>query len=268
MGVIVPCRRNLMLTEKIIWGAVPDGFRKISDNQGNHLIVRQDRADEIDGSICRDNFTSANQGQYHGRGTLQVIQLVDGETALVRSYRHGGLLRYYTREWFFTWPPRPFRELAITEELRRRDLRTVEVYAACIRRVGGPIYRGWLVTRELRGASDLWAALQSDLPQRCGIRAILKAVAETLRAMHREGVYHADLNLKNILVRFEGGGMEAYLIDFDKARLFLGTLPSELANKNLQRLQRSARKLDPERRYLTAESWDEFLDLYHGGSDA
>jgi hypothetical protein len=257
-----------MLTEKMLWGAVPDGFRKVTDNHGNHLVVRQDRVGEIDGSICRDNFASAEQGRYHGRGTLQVIHLGDGETALVRSYRHGGLLRNCTREWFFTWPPRPFRELAITEVLRLRGLRTVEVYAACVRRIGGPIYRGWLVTRELRDASDLWAALQGDLARRCGLRAILKAAAETVRAMHREGVYHADFNLKNVLVRFDGSGVEAYMIDFDKARLFLGKLPSELASKNLQRLLRSARKLDPERRYLTAESWNEFLDFYHGGSDA
>lgn len=257
-----------MFTEKMFWGAVPDGFRKITDKQGNYLIVRQDLAGEIDGSICRKSLASAEQGQYHGRGTLQLVRLADGETALVRAYRHGGLLRNFTREWFITWPPRPFRELSITAELRRRGLRTVDVYAACVRRIGGPIYRGWLVTRELRDASDLWAALQGDLPQRCGLRAILKAVAETLRGMHREGVYHADLNLKNLLVRYDGSGVEVYLIDFDKARLFLGKLPSALAHKNLQRLQRSARKLDPERRYLSAESWNEFLDLYHGSSDA
>lgn len=264
---ITEYRRNV-LTEKMFWGAVPDGFKKITDQHGNHLIVRQDRAGEIDGSICRNSLVSAEQGQYHGRGTLQLVRLADGETALIRTYRHGGLLRNVTGEWFLTWPPRPFRELAITEELRRRGVRTVEVYAACVRRVSGPIYRGWLVTRELRDASDLWAALQGDLPQRCGLRAILKTVAETLRGMHREGVYHADLNLKNILVHYSTRGVEAYMIDLDKARLFLGKLPSELAQKNLQRLQRSARKLDPERRYLSAESWNEFLDLYHGSSDA
>ncbi len=257
-----------MLTEKMIWGAVPEGFRKMTDPQGNRLIVRQDRAGEIDCSICRDNPSSAEQREYQGRAALQAIRLRDGETALVRSYRHGGLLRGFTREWFFTWPPRPFRELAITEELRRRGLRTVEVYAACVRRVGGPFYRGWLMTRELRDASDLWAALQGDLVQHIGVQVILKAAADALRTMHREGIYHADLNLKNILIRVNGSGVEGYVIDFDKARLFLGKLSPELANKNLNRLLRSARRLDPARRYLTAAAWNEFLDFYHGGSDA
>ena len=257
-----------MLTEKLFWGLVPEGFSKVADGHGNQWVVRQDRVGEINGSICRDNLAEAEERHYQGRGALRAIRLRDGETALVRSYRHGGLLRGFTREWFFTWPPRPFRELAITEELRRRGLRTVEVYAAGVHRMVWPLYRGWLVTRELREASDLWAALQNDGVKCGGLRAALKGAADAVRAMHREGVYHADLNLKNILIRATDGGVEGYVIDFDKARLFLGRLPLELANKNLHRLLRSARKLDPERRYLTAESWEEFLDFYHGGSDA
>ena len=257
-----------MLTEKLFWGLVPEGFSKITDGHGNQWVVRQDRVGEINGSICRDNLAGVEERQYQGRGALRAIRLRDGETALVRSYRHGGLLRGFTREWFFTWPPRPFRELAITEELRRRGLRTVEVYAAGVHRIAWPFYRGWLVTRELREASDLWAALQNDGVKCGGLRAALKGAADAVRAMHRAGVYHADLNLKNILIRAADGGVEGYVIDLDKARLFSGKLPLELANKNLHRLLRSARKLDPERRYLTAGSWDEFLNFYHGGSDA
>ena len=256
-----------MLAEKMFWGPVPEGFSQLTDSQGNHWVVRQDRVGEIDGSVFRGNLANAEQRDYRGRAALRAIRLHSGETALVRSYRHGGLLRGFTRECFFTWPPRPFRELAITEEVRRRGLRTVEVYAACVRRSCGPFYRGWLVTRELRDAADLWAALQGDWVRRAGLQAVLKAAADVVRAMHREGVYHADLNLKNILIRAEGGGVEGYVIDFDKARLFLGKLPLELADKNLHRLLRSVRKLDPDRRYLTAESWEKFLNFYHGGSD-
>jgi predicted Ser/Thr protein kinase len=120
------------------------------------------------------------------------------------------------------------------------------------------------VTRELRGSKDLWAALQEDLAGRGALRSVLKATAEALRAMHREGVYHSDLNLKNILVRFRPDGVDGYVIDFDKAKLFLGKLPSPLVQKNLDRLRRSALKLDPERRYLSADSWHEFLEFYHG----
>jgi serine/threonine protein kinase len=257
-----------MLTEKALWGVPPDGFRKLTDGRGNRLIVREDRAGEIDFSICRNDRGGAPDYRYHGRSPIEAVRLRDGDTALVRPYRHGGLLRAFTRDCFFSRPPRPFRELAITEELRRRGLRTVEVYAACVQRVCGPFYRGCLVTRELRDAKDLWAALQEDPAGRGTLRSVLKATAETLRAMHREGVYHSDLNLKNILVRFTTDRVDGYVIDFDKASLFLGKVPPALAQKNLNRLRRSALKLDPEQRYLSAASWNEFLEFYHDATGA
>jgi hypothetical protein len=255
-----------MLTENLTWGALPEGFTKITDGRGHRLIVRRDRVADIDCSVCSDH-SPADCG-YRGRSALRVLTLPDGETALIRRYEHGGFFRALTGAWFFSWPPRPFRELTITEELRRRGLRTVEVYAACVGPTKGPFYRGWLVTRRLSQAEDLWSALQSGLVERIGLRVALQAVAESVRAMHREGVYHGDLNLKNILLRLENGAVAGYIIDFDKAKLFLGQVPPELAKKNLARLLRSARKLDPEEKYLPAAAWNEFVALYHGNQQA
>jgi hypothetical protein len=69
-------------------------------------------------------------------------------------------------------------------------------------------------------------------------------------------------------LRLENGAVAGYIIDFDKAKLFLGQLPPELAKKNLARLLRSARKLDPEEKYLPAAAWDEFVALYQGDQHA
>jgi hypothetical protein len=251
-----------MSSENWIWGAVPTGFNKIADEQGNRLIVRQDRLGVIDISVITRHYIQ-NDTRYIGRGPLYAVKLDDGDIALIRAYWHGGLLRNVTRNSFITWPPRPFRELTITEELRRRGIRTVEVYGACVKHVWGPVYQGWLVTRELSGSQDLWSALSGEFVQRAGLSATLKAVATTLSSLHREGVYHSDLNLKNLLVRLEPEGVAAYIIDFDKAKLFLGKLPAALANRNLARLLRSVRKMDPQRRCFPVSSWNEFLSLYY-----
>jgi 3-deoxy-D-manno-octulosonic acid kinase len=257
-----------IVSESLAWGAVPDGFAKIIDRRGNRLLVRQDHADWIDFSVCYDDTAHAENPRYLGRGALALKKLSNGEMVLVRRYRHGGFFRRITRERFFTWPPRPFRELAVTEELRRCGLRTVEVYAACVSRPVGPVYGGWLVTKLLPGAEDLWSALQSGFVERVGVDLTLRAVAESIRSMHRQGVYHADLNVKNILVRVEEPAVTSYIIDYDKAKLFLGKLPAQLADKNLARLWRSARKLDPDYKVFTAGARDALYNFYHEGSRA
>jgi serine/threonine protein kinase len=249
-------------TQHRVWGAAPDTFNKVVAEPGRRLLLRADVADELRLEMCTGYDHSGELSRFAGRKSLRTVKLKNGENALIRTYRHGGLLRWVTGRTFFSWPPRPFRELAITEELRRRGFPTIEVYGACVENTLGPFYRGWLVTRELKDSFDLWAALQNGFVGKWTAEVVLRAVASSLVFLHQQGVYHSDLNLKNILVRAEPAGMKAYVIDFDKAILFLGRLPDRLAEKNLRRLLRSVWKLDPQRQYLTAADWDDLLAWY------
>src|ERR1051326_8393451 len=148
------------MADSISWGQVPEGFDKIRSG-GRMALVRGDMATHLDLQRLRD--TEVEDNGVFGRGALAVLRL-DGGDALVRPYHHGGALRAFTGDYFLTWPPRPFRELALTEAARRRGVPTVEVLAAIVEPVGGPVYRGWLVTRRLQDARDLWAAAQADAP--------------------------------------------------------------------------------------------------------
>ena len=253
-------------SENIIWGAIPDGFQRLTDLRGNRLVVRSDRQQDLNFTTCLEIESRGDAVGIFGRGEMRAVRLSDGTTALFRRYHHGGLFRSLTGKWFISRPPRPFRELSITEELRRRGFPTVEVLAAYVKKIRGPFYQGWLVTRQLEDARDLWLALQSGFCQSLGVDTILEAVAASIRRMHREGVYHRDLNLKNILVRSGSAGVESYIIDFDKSLLVLGQLPAPLAQKNLARLLRSIRKLDPQRQYFSAAYWDQFLAYYNAAA--
>lgn len=244
---------------------IPQGFKEVIDETGR-LVVRADQEKWISIALCRDENGGGISSRFEGRAKLRAVRLQNGEVALIREYRHGGVLRTLTRNLFFSWPPRPFRELSITEELRRRGVPTVEIYGACITKVAGPVYRGWLVSRELTGAQDLWLAVRSGFMGEVGSEAVWRAVARSVRLLHRHGVYHHDLNLKNILVRREGSELRGYIIDFDKATLILGELSPQLAKRNLGRMWRSMRKLDPECKYFSKESWNEFVHYYHDGS--
>jgi tRNA A-37 threonylcarbamoyl transferase component Bud32 len=250
------------------WGVVPPGFKKVVDGRGGVMIIRED----VEQLLTLEECTKApslyenEPAAFQGRGKLRVLKLGNGDTVLIRPYRHGGLFRHLLREIFFTWAPRPFRELAITEEVRRRGIPTVDVYAACVRRIWGPFYRGWLVTRQLKGGQDLWTAMRDDFVRKTGAKKVFDAVATSLRGLHREGIYHRDLNLKNILVRCESGGVKGYIIDFDRTTLFLGEVPITIVRRNLDRLLRSANKLDPRREYFSDSDRKTLIDSYHGAN--
>lgn len=252
------------MIEQWLWGKTPAGFRRVSSDRIQIIVVREGYEAYVRPEVL---FAPDEAGQeknpLHGRGRLRLLHLGNGATALVRPFRHGGMLRHLTGEVFFTWPPRPFNELVVTEEARGRGVACPEIFAAGIERLWGPCYRGWLVTAKLEGALDLWAALQSGSAEKNG-RALLRAVARELRHMHRQGVCHADLNLKNILVRRQADGLKSYIIDLDKARLFPGEVPPEKARKNLDRLLRSVCKLDPGRRHLSQDAWDLLMRFYYG----
>jgi Lipopolysaccharide kinase (Kdo/WaaP) family len=252
-----PTRRVMYLE----WRDIPSGFISERDQRGRLLVVRENFRDKLPiEAVCG---SGADVSPYQGREQLRCLRLPDGERALIRSYCHGGLFRALTQKIFFTWPPRPLRELAISEELRHRGVPTVEPCGACVEPVWGPFYRGWFITRELVGARDLWEILRAGLSSESDKTAVLRAAADSVKVLHREGVYHRDLNLKNILVRRENGALKGYVIDFDKATLFLGQLPDPIAQRNLLRLRRSAQKLDPAGRHISRENWKDFLERYY-----
>lgn len=227
------------------------------------MIVREGLEGHLDPQKLKRRMEPKTEpSPFHGRGRLHLMRMDDGETVLVRPYRHGGIFRHFTGDLFFTWPPRPFQELAVTEEARRRGIRTLEICGAWVERVWGPFYRGWLLTRELRHAHDLWTALQNGFYAGADGKSLLRSAAQSVRRMHRSGIYHRDLNLKNIMVRRDNDRITTYIIDFDKAKIFPGEVPPERAQKNLSRLLRSICKLDPDRRCLSQRDWDRFVRFY------
>ncbi len=252
------------------WGELPDGFKRVDSPPARIAVVRRDLAALIPlTALFAQGETMPEESRFVGRARLCLVRLANGEEVLLRPYRHGGLLRGLTRGIFWTWPPRPLRELAVTEAARLRGVPTSEIVAALVERVAGPLYRGWLVIRALQGARDLWSALQGhEFAGAGGKSEMIRAAAQAVREMHRKGVCHGDLNLKNILIRAEGGGLKAYVIDLDKASLYPHEVPARKARANLARLHRSVCKLDPQRSRLSAADWESLLRRYRSAQPA
>lgn len=194
-----------------------------------------------------------------GRGGTYRIRLDDGEAVVLRFYRRGGLVAHLVRDTYWGWPPRPFVELAATAEAHRRGVPVPEVLGARVDRLWNGSYRGALVTRHLADTATLWERLKGT-PDGEHRRRLFRGAGYAVRTLFEAGIYHPDLNLNNCLVREEDGIIEVFVVDFDRARVRKTALGSVLRRRTLRRVERSARKLDPERKVLGAEEMNALRD--------
>jgi tRNA A-37 threonylcarbamoyl transferase component Bud32 len=206
---------------------------------------------------------ASRQSHLSGRGEVLVRRGPRGAVA-IRRYRHGGLLRRLTGDLFF-FGNRPFQELVVTEKARAAGVTSLKILAAIKQRGWGGWYRGYLITEYLPAALDLIDYLDRQPSPAKRQKAIAQA-AEAVRKIHKKGIYHADLHLKNFLVE-DGRRVKVYLIDFDKSRVFARLAPSRRM-KNLRRLDRSAEKLKRLGLSLTETDKKHFCHAYARGDQA
>lgn len=191
-----------------------------------------------------------------GRGAAAFIN-VDGRLLLLRQYRRGGAIARLSTDQYF-WrsadSTRSFVEWHMLYVMRRAGLPVPVPLAACYRRVGRFGYRAWLLLEQIEDVVSLGARLRAGpLPLLSWI-----AVGRCLRRFHEDGVYHADLNAHNILLR---GDEDVWLVDFDRGQL---RKPGLWCDGNLVRLRRSIEKLTgrlPESHFAESD-WASLLDGY------
>jgi 3-deoxy-D-manno-octulosonic acid kinase len=243
----------------------PDGYTALR-RWHVRALVRTDLVTELAPWLLasRLEVPSDSQALRGGRGAAHRVRLPGGIGAVLRYYRRGGWLARVVRESYLGSTARPFRELAVTAEARRRGVAAAEVLAA---RVEGWItYRGAIVTAEVPEAVPVIEALRDATDDRR--RALATAVARVVADMHRAGVFHADLNLTNLVTRGVAGGPDVTILDFDRARIGRAPLVARARHHNLRRLARSLRKLDPTGRLAAPDDVAAFHAAYANAMEA
>ncbi len=205
---------------------------------------------------------------YQGRGSPVSLRLGRvGKRMVIRHYHHGGALRGMTRDIFFTWPPRPFQELRSSEESRRRGILTPKVLAAGVELLVFPFYRGNIITEEVEGGQDalsLFLALKDSDELKPRREKALQVIARAIAKLHKEGVYHRDLNLKNILIKINSSDTwEVYILDLDKTKPREGEVRKGMRLRNLRRLERSVDKFNRKYKIIDSKEKELFLIFYH-----
>jgi len=198
---------------------------------------------------------NAVKGEAVGRGSAWFIEAPHGPVVL-RHYLRGGWAATFSRQnYFFTGVSnsRPFREYHVLVELYEKGLPVPRPVAALCQH-HGVISTGAIMTACItpsRTLADIFSGGDT-------IEGIWTGVGACIRQFHDAGVWHADLNARNILLDADH---TVYLIDFDRSRFNPGN-PVD-GEGNLNRLKRSLQKFWlPGQKPALQQAWTELKAGY------
>jgi tRNA A-37 threonylcarbamoyl transferase component Bud32 len=225
--------------------SIPSSFSFIKKGRFSFLIKEEYKSLLLQQGIedFKVFFKRNRQSSYYlkGRTLHPSIHLREQERMVIRQYSHGGLFRNFTRN-LYLFGSRSFRELALTEAIRSCGILTNQPIVAVHRFIFWPIYQAYLLSLEILHSKDLAQYFQEigSHPSRENLalkRKTIRSAGLLVRKFHRSGFFHADLQVKNILV----SGDQLFIIDLDRSyRKKALTIRERL--KNLLRLNRSIEK--------------------------
>jgi len=213
--------------------------------------------------FCSNYWANANAiiGKEHGRGTTWFIKHGAHELVL-RHYLRGGVISKINREsYLFTRlnSCRSISEFKVLEQLHALKLPVPKPIAAQVIR-GKLSYRADLIIERIPNARDLLQVLQSNQES-----AFYIELANMIAQFHQHGVYHADLNIQNILFDAQG---KFWLIDFDRATISPDTNKRN-TNKQARSIKRLKRSFEKEKgRHGIQWSEQNWLTFYQAYSSA
>ena len=220
----------------------PSGYVRL-DGNGYRAVARDVAAAAVAEILSSGNLHAwasqqPEREEMRGRGIVYAVELptIPAIPVVIRRNCHGGLLRGLTGE-FFLYPTRSPLELATALRLAAAGIATPEVIAYAIYPAAGMFARSDVMTRRLPKGDDFPAAWKKGGKE--GRDALLAVLARLLVSLADAGVWHADLNLKNIYISATGADLTAYLLDVDRVTFPVVT---DIADRNFRRLARSARK--------------------------
>ncbi len=191
------------------------------------MVLREPSAAIAGALFSGEGCTPATEA---GRGTVWRFDYPGG-SGILRRYLRGGAVRLLWKDAYFL-ANRPLREFRLHLEVYKQGLPVPKPLGVCWER-RGLLVRGALATEAL-AAGNLHQFLSGN---GTGKEEALVRCGGLIRRMHDLHVWHADLQVKNILV----GGEGAWLIDFDNA-VQRPNLSPLLRARNLLRLRRSLEK--------------------------
>ncbi len=188
---------------------------------------------------------------------------------VLRHYWRGGLIGKLLRDQYLYLGlknSRVYQEFDLLCKLQKLGLNVPTPLAAKIEKKG-LIYNADIITQAIEGAQSILDVLK----QRPLSSLEIKQVAICIAEFHRRGVYHADLNINNILFSQASGQVDdinnkVYLIDFDRGSL--KKPQTGWQQNNINRLKRSFSKESKRNSlfYWQKTDWQLLINTYEQAS--
>ena len=225
--------------------SVPEGYDWFATRGGTTVVARREllpalREAMAEGTLYEYAARHPRARTMAGRGAVYAVPLpgtTDG--FVVRRSRRGGMFAPLTGDRF-VMSTRAASELRIALRLAGEGVATPEVLAYADYPAGPFLRRSDVATREIPRSRDLATSLLNATDE--SKAPMLAATASLLADLARVGARHPDLNLKNILLSPSStDAPRAYVLDVDRISFGARGSPA-VAQANLARFGRSARK--------------------------
>ncbi len=229
-------------------------------SQKHYQIISELHELPVSADWFNPKFWEASQsltGTSKGRNVTHFFQYQQQEYVL-RHYFRGGLIgRLIHDQYLFLGleQTRAYAELKLLERLQGLRLPVPGAVAARVQRKG-LFYRADIIMEKIPDAQDAFHILQrQSLNQEQWF-----SIGATIREFHRHNVYHADLNIHNIMIDQH---QKSWLIDFDRGAI--RTHDNSWQQSNLERLLRSLRKEKSKlyEFYWSEHEWQYLLNGYN-----
>lgn len=151
-----------------------------------------------------------------GRGMVKRIKL-ENTNGVLKSYRRGGVIGKVLKNFHVKFTKsRSELEFDCLAKMAKLGVNVSEPIAFI--HTAGILYSAWLITKEIPASRSLADLSVENEPVARDV--VAKAAIEIVKLI-KMGLLHLDLHPGNVLL---GGDKQVYLIDFDKASSYKGSL--------------------------------------------
>lgn len=195
-------------------------------------------------------------GQSVGRNTTYFFQFEQTNYVLRHYYRGGLIGKIASDGYFYTGLKRSrvYREFDLLEKMKALNLPVPTPVAARLTR-RAHLYSADIIMQQIEQAEDIFHILTKQSLD----NSVWQKIGQTIARFHQAGVFHADLNIHNIMLDQQE---RVWIIDFDRG-CFKSPATSWQKN-NINRLLVSLKKEKTRQKPFNwqMENWQTLLNAY------